>query len=172
MMLLGIEYMYPSVRLTLIQKALTYYLQGLSKEDKTTINDCLDLIKFGMRNTLVQYHSKYYAYKGAAKGQVMGDEDVALAIGAYEAAFCADVVASYVFEMTEVMFMQTQYRGIYRDNRIVGGSFLQFTTKVWKPTAFQDEFNMLHKGETRNSPEAKWLKQVKVILEMNFRFWI
>eukprot|EP00957_Ditylum_brightwellii_P008662 657654-Ditylum_brightwellii.AAC.1 len=80
------------------------------------INDCLDLIKFGMRNTLVQYHGKYYVYKGAAKGQVMGDEDVALAIRAYEAAFCADVVASYVFEMTEVMFMQMQYRGIYRDD--------------------------------------------------------
>eukprot|EP00957_Ditylum_brightwellii_P082610 6280769-Ditylum_brightwellii.AAC.1 len=49
----------------------------------------------------------------------MGDEDVALAIGAYEAAFCANVVASYVFKMTEVMFMQTQYRGIYRDNGVV-----------------------------------------------------
>eukprot|EP00957_Ditylum_brightwellii_P195642 14907252-Ditylum_brightwellii.AAC.1 len=89
--------------------------------------------------------------------------------------------------MTEVVFMQTQYRGIYRDdglvifvgkwsrnkiaswlrqyqtlaNRIVGGGFLQFTTEVWEPTTFQDEFNMLHRGETRNAPEAKWLKQVK-----------
>eukprot|EP00957_Ditylum_brightwellii_P200112 15255361-Ditylum_brightwellii.AAC.1 len=49
----------------------------------------------------------------------MGDEDVALAIEAYEAAFCANVVASYVFEMVEVMFMRTQYRGIYRDNGLV-----------------------------------------------------
>eukprot|EP00957_Ditylum_brightwellii_P195240 14874161-Ditylum_brightwellii.AAC.1 len=73
-------------------------------------------VKFGMRSTLVQYHGKYYVYKDVAKGQVMGDEDVALAIGAYEAAFCADVVASYIFEMTEVMFMQTKYRGIYRDD--------------------------------------------------------
>eukprot|EP00957_Ditylum_brightwellii_P209431 15361733-Ditylum_brightwellii.AAC.1 len=88
----------------------------------------------------------------------MGDEDVALAIGAYEAAFCMDVVASYVFEMTEVMFMRTQYSGIHRDNRIVGGGFLQFITKVWEPTAFQDELNKLHKGKTRNAPEAKCLK--------------
>eukprot|EP00957_Ditylum_brightwellii_P085017 6464149-Ditylum_brightwellii.AAC.1 len=72
-----------------------------------------------MRNTLVQYHGKYYAYKDVGKGQAMGDEDAALAIGAYEAAFCADVVASYVFEMTEVMFMQTRYRGIYRDDGLV-----------------------------------------------------
>eukprot|EP00957_Ditylum_brightwellii_P084334 6413380-Ditylum_brightwellii.AAC.1 len=105
MMLLDIENMYPSVRLKAIQKALTHYSQNLSKDDKTTINECLGLIKFGMHNMLVQCHGKYYAYKGAAKGQVMGDKDLVLAIGAYEAAFCADVVASYVFEMTEVMFM-------------------------------------------------------------------
>eukprot|EP00957_Ditylum_brightwellii_P089463 6812750-Ditylum_brightwellii.AAC.1 len=78
----------------------------------------------------------------------------ALAIGAYEAAFCADVVASYVFEMTEVMFTRTQYRGIYRDNGLVifegkwprdeiaswlrRYGLLQFTTEVWEPSAFQD----------------------------------
>eukprot|EP00957_Ditylum_brightwellii_P102370 7803545-Ditylum_brightwellii.AAC.1 len=49
----------------------------------------------------------------------MGDEDVALAIRAYKAAFCTDVVTSYAFKMTEVMFMRTQYRGIYRDNGLV-----------------------------------------------------
>eukprot|EP00957_Ditylum_brightwellii_P071429 5430169-Ditylum_brightwellii.AAC.1 len=69
MMSLNIENMYPLVRLQLIQKALTYYSRGLPKEDKTTINGSLDLIKFGMRSTLVQYHGKYYAHKGAAKGQ-------------------------------------------------------------------------------------------------------
>eukprot|EP00957_Ditylum_brightwellii_P046301 3513567-Ditylum_brightwellii.AAC.1 len=68
-MLLNIENMYPMVRLQLIQKALTYYSRSLSKDDKTTINKCLDLIKFGMQNTLVQYQSKYYAYKGTTKGQ-------------------------------------------------------------------------------------------------------
>eukprot|EP00957_Ditylum_brightwellii_P125396 9557515-Ditylum_brightwellii.AAC.1 len=146
---------------------------------------------FGMRNMLVQYH-------GVAKGQAMGDKDVALAIGAYEAAFCTDVVASYVFEMTEVMFMQTQYRGIYRDdglvlfvgkwskneiaswlcqyqtllNRIVGGCFLQFTTEVWALTAFQSKFDELHKGETEDAPDVKWLKHVKIISENEFPFWI
>eukprot|EP00957_Ditylum_brightwellii_P037938 2869418-Ditylum_brightwellii.AAC.1 len=100
-MSLDIKNMYPSVRLKLICKALTYYSHTLSEDDKTTINNCLDLIKFNMRNTLVQYHGKYYAYKGVTKGQVMEDEDVSLAIGAYEVDFCATVVASYVFKMTE-----------------------------------------------------------------------
>eukprot|EP00957_Ditylum_brightwellii_P142398 10849449-Ditylum_brightwellii.AAC.1 len=65
------------------------------------INKCLGLIKFGMRNALVQYNGKYYAYEGAAKGQVMADKDVVPAIDAYEAAFCANVVASYVLEIKE-----------------------------------------------------------------------
>eukprot|EP00957_Ditylum_brightwellii_P045889 3480556-Ditylum_brightwellii.AAC.1 len=62
------------------------------------------MVKFRMQSTLVQYHSKCYAYKGAAKGQAMMDEDIALAIGAYKAAFCVDIVASYIFKMTEVLF--------------------------------------------------------------------
>eukprot|EP00957_Ditylum_brightwellii_P106693 8139175-Ditylum_brightwellii.AAC.2 len=109
----------------------------------------------------------------------MGDEDVVLAIGAYEAAFCAHVATFYVFKMTEVMFMQIQYMGIYRDdvlvifagkksknkkaswlyqyqtlvNRIVGGGFLQFKTEVWALTVFKSKFDMLHKGETRDATE-------------------
>eukprot|EP00957_Ditylum_brightwellii_P026438 1999778-Ditylum_brightwellii.AAC.1 len=69
-----------------------------------------------MKSTLVQYHSKYYAYNDAAKGQVMEDEDVALAIGAFESAFSVDVVVSYILEMTEVSFIWARYRGIYQDN--------------------------------------------------------
>lgn len=55
-------------------------------------------------------------------------------------------------------------------NRIVGRDFLQFTTKVWEPTAFQNKFDMLHKGETRDTPDAKWLNQAKAILENEFPF--
>eukprot|EP00957_Ditylum_brightwellii_P006096 461211-Ditylum_brightwellii.AAC.2 len=54
---------------------------------------------------LMQYHGKYYAYKGATKGEVMEDEDVALAIGAFESAFSANVVASYIFEMKELAML-------------------------------------------------------------------
>eukprot|EP00957_Ditylum_brightwellii_P033631 2550029-Ditylum_brightwellii.AAC.1 len=74
------------------------------------------MIKYDMQSMLIQYHGWYYAYKGAAKGKMMAVEDIALAKGAYESAFCADIVASYVFEMTETCFLQTKHQGIYRDN--------------------------------------------------------
>eukprot|EP00957_Ditylum_brightwellii_P053199 4033961-Ditylum_brightwellii.AAC.1 len=49
-------------------------------------------------------------------------------------------------------------------------NIIQFTTKVWELTAFQNKFNMLHKEEIRDAPVAKWLKQVKVISENEFPF--
>eukprot|EP00957_Ditylum_brightwellii_P095985 7313559-Ditylum_brightwellii.AAC.1 len=75
---LDIENMHPSVRLRLIRKSLDYYSRNLSDVDKKTIKDCLGMIKLGMKSTFVQCHGKHYAYKGAAKGQVMEDEDVVL----------------------------------------------------------------------------------------------
>eukprot|EP00957_Ditylum_brightwellii_P066496 5048458-Ditylum_brightwellii.AAC.1 len=50
---------------------------------------------------------------------MMVAEDIALAICAYESAFCADIVASYVFKMTETCFLQTKHWEIYRDNGLV-----------------------------------------------------
>eukprot|EP00957_Ditylum_brightwellii_P021972 1657210-Ditylum_brightwellii.AAC.1 len=142
------------------------------------------MIKFGMQSALVQYHGKYYAYKGASKGQVMKDEDITITIGAFEPAFSADVVASYAFKMTEVSFICLKYRGIYRDDglvifwgkwsknkiaqclcwyhtlvdRIAGGTYLQFTTELWAPTDFQQEFDEEHKGKDKDTPDKKWLK--------------
>eukprot|EP00957_Ditylum_brightwellii_P004576 347834-Ditylum_brightwellii.AAC.1 len=69
-----------------------------------------------MKSTLIQFKGKYYVYKGAAKGKELSNKDVALAIGAYEAAFLANIVASYVFEMTGECFTECIFRGIYRDD--------------------------------------------------------
>eukprot|EP00957_Ditylum_brightwellii_P072347 5498846-Ditylum_brightwellii.AAC.1 len=117
------------------------------------------MVKFGMQNTLVNFREKFYIYQGAAKGQNLMEEDVALAIGAYESAFFADLVALFVFEKTAVCFKLTLLRGIYQDNGLVvfegrrmkleiavwlksfqanvnklaDGEYLQFTTELWRP---------------------------------------
>eukprot|EP00957_Ditylum_brightwellii_P096518 7350436-Ditylum_brightwellii.AAC.2 len=46
-------------------------------------------------------------------------EDIVLAIGAYESAFCANIVASYVFKMTETCFLQAKHCGIHQCNGLV-----------------------------------------------------
>eukprot|EP00957_Ditylum_brightwellii_P108079 8245500-Ditylum_brightwellii.AAC.1 len=79
------------------QKALKYNAHNLQKEDNKTIDTCVEMIKFG----------------GAAKDKTMEDENIVLVTGAYESEFCADIVASYVFEITEISFLQARHRGIY-----------------------------------------------------------
>eukprot|EP00957_Ditylum_brightwellii_P179747 13692892-Ditylum_brightwellii.AAC.1 len=167
--------MYPSVCLRLIWKMLKYYTQNLLKEDRKTIDDCLDMIKFGKHSTLIMYHGKYYAYKGAAKGMAMEDEDITLAIGAYESALCTDIVASYVFEMAQVSFLGAKYRGKWTKmqiaqwlsqyqtlvNKVVEGDYLQFKMEVCPPIEASTNRTSGEAIEIRtHSPMEKWLKQM------------
>eukprot|EP00957_Ditylum_brightwellii_P102283 7797420-Ditylum_brightwellii.AAC.1 len=115
-MLLDIVSMYPSIQVKLIKKALKYYAKDLLTEARETIDMCMDIAQFGMKSTLIQFKGCYFIYQGAAKGKEISEEDVALAIGAYESAFLADIVASYVFEEMEECFVKCIYRGIYRDD--------------------------------------------------------
>eukprot|EP00957_Ditylum_brightwellii_P146779 11174294-Ditylum_brightwellii.AAC.1 len=63
----------------------------------------------------------------------MAEEDIALAIDAYESVFCTDIMASYIFEMTEISFLQTKYRGIYRDDGLVifTGKWTRMQVACW-----------------------------------------
>eukprot|EP00957_Ditylum_brightwellii_P134637 10264368-Ditylum_brightwellii.AAC.2 len=76
-------------------------------------------MQFGMKSTLIQFKGQYFVYQGAAKGKEISDENIALAIDAYESAFLADIVASNVFEEMEECFKKCIFRGIYRDDGLV-----------------------------------------------------
>eukprot|EP00957_Ditylum_brightwellii_P159450 12137672-Ditylum_brightwellii.AAC.1 len=67
MMSLDIVNMYPSVQVKLIKKALQYYSCRLPAEAKRRINLGLAIVKFEMKNTLVNFCDKFYIYQGAAK---------------------------------------------------------------------------------------------------------
>eukprot|EP00957_Ditylum_brightwellii_P211837 15366657-Ditylum_brightwellii.AAC.1 len=94
-------------------------------------------------------------------------DDNGLAIGLFEATFCTDMCTSYIFEMRERCFQHAKYKEIYRDDglvvllgkqtqnelalwlksfqrkvdTLVGGTFLQFTTKIWTPDKEAEEIN-------------------------------
>ena len=84
--------MYPSIKLATIKKAVRYFARTLIRENKKTINLCLDLIQFGMSSTLISFDGEYYEYHGVER------EEKGLVIGGYESAFLAELVASYLFE--------------------------------------------------------------------------
>eukprot|EP00957_Ditylum_brightwellii_P145655 11089980-Ditylum_brightwellii.AAC.1 len=104
MMSLDIVNMYPSIRVKLIKKALQHYSRSLPAEAKQRIKFGMMMVQFEMKNTLVNFHDKFYIYQGAAKGHDILEEDVAQTIGGFESVFLADLVASFVFEKMAVCF--------------------------------------------------------------------
>ena len=53
------EAYYPSVQLKLVRKAVHYFTSELPEEDQLKIDDCLEMIKFGMNSTLLTFIDKY-----------------------------------------------------------------------------------------------------------------
>ena len=80
--------MYPSIKFPLVKKAISYFTRSLPKNHQSNIKLCLKLIAFGISSTLLTFEDKYYEY-----GE-KGIETKGLAIGGYEPAFLADLVAS------------------------------------------------------------------------------
>ena len=105
--------MYPSIKLATIKKAVRFFTITLTTATKKTINICLELIRFGMSSTLISFDGEYYGYHSGEK------EEQGLAIGGYESAFLANLVASYLFEKAKTNFHPTIYHRIYRDDILV-----------------------------------------------------
>ena len=158
------EAMYPSIKFQLIYDAVLYYADALPPppppETHRTINLCLDLIFFGMTNTLIAFQDEYYLYDGDLKPAERG-----LTIGGYESAWLADLVMSYLLEATyDSLFDPMHFFGMYRDdglavfkgklstkeikdwlesfqtdvNKIAGNNFLKFTAVIWDPFSEHD----------------------------------
>jgi hypothetical protein len=78
---------YPSIRFKLVKKAVYFFSKNLSEEDQMKIEECLDMIKFGMSSTLLTIVDKYYEYDGDKDPEEKGPT-----IGGYESAWLADLV--------------------------------------------------------------------------------
>eukprot|EP00957_Ditylum_brightwellii_P059405 4510422-Ditylum_brightwellii.AAC.1 len=76
------------------------------------------MINFGMKTTLVRFQEDYYNYKGVVGNDTdeTNDDNNGLAIGAFEAAFCAAASATNVYEMRKNIIGQLKYTRIYRDD--------------------------------------------------------
>ena len=81
-----------------------------------------------MRSTLISFDVKYYEYNSGKK------EEQGLAIGGYELALLAKLVASYLFEINKAILNPTTYHGIYLDYGLVvfneGLACLVYSKKV------------------------------------------
>eukprot|EP00957_Ditylum_brightwellii_P051945 3940216-Ditylum_brightwellii.AAC.1 len=118
---LDVENMYPLTYLSLIKQAICHYGRNLSREDKLTLESCLSMIVFGMQTTLTRFRDRYFNYRGVAgeKENEIDEDNNGLTIGSFKSAFCADLCATYIFEMRERCFHYTKFKGIYRDDGLV-----------------------------------------------------
>ena len=67
----------------------------MSQHNKEIAEKCLDMIKFGMTNTLVIFQEQYWEYGGKCDVEEKG-----LTISDFESAWLADLVATYILEST------------------------------------------------------------------------
>jgi hypothetical protein len=150
--LIDIVDFYPSTRFSLIYKAIEYFTENLSLDDKNLIFYCMDLIKFGMKSTLISFKDKIFEYKGNGD-----EEDRGLAIGGYESAFLADMVVSFLFEKTIDMFDNTIYKGIYRDDGITifNNKLSEIQLDNWI-SLFQRKINFITEGNFFKFTVALW----------------
>ena len=105
--------MYTPIELSTIGKSVRFFAIKLTAATKKTINLLLELIRFGMSSTIIYFDGNYYEYHGEER------EEQGLAIGGYESAFLADLVASYHFEKSKANFHSTTYHKIYIYKRLV-----------------------------------------------------
>eukprot|EP00957_Ditylum_brightwellii_P177403 13512734-Ditylum_brightwellii.AAC.1 len=133
--LLDVVNMYLSTSLLLIKQAMHHYTKNLSVKDKLTFESSLPMISFGMQSMLTRFKDQYFNYKGI-KGEDNGEknaDDNGLAIGLFEYVFCADMCATYIFEMREQCFWHAKYKGIYHNDSLVifSGKLIQNELALW-----------------------------------------
>ena len=85
-------------------------MKNLPKHAIKKIDLCLKLIGFGISSTILNFRENVYDYGWE------GLEKKGLEIRSYESALLANLVASYLFEVTNNQFKEFLWRGIYRDN--------------------------------------------------------
>ena len=59
--------MYPSIKISKIKKAVIFFARKLTAATNKTINICLEIIRFGMRSTIISFDGEYYEYHGVKK---------------------------------------------------------------------------------------------------------
>ena len=89
-----------------------FAIKRTAAKNKTIIL-CLELIQFGMSSTLISFNREYYKYHGGKK------EQQRLAIGGYESAFLANLVAPYLIEKYKTLINRKTCHGIYQDDGLV-----------------------------------------------------
>jgi hypothetical protein len=152
---LNIKDMYPQCHFKAVQDAIQYYMRQLLDLSQSKIQQCLDILKFSMENTIVTFCDKYYGY-----GVDLDPDRQGLTIGGFESAFLANLEATYIFHKLDILmtrnvkFLRTYcidkiniFQGNQSDDwlhnwlnffqkevdQLLSTIDIQFTMEIWQP---------------------------------------
>ena len=112
---LDIKDMYPQCHFKAVQDAIQYYMRQLLDLSQSKIQQCLDILKFSMGNTIITFRDKYYEY-----GVDPNPDRRGLTIGGFESAFLANLEASYIFDKLDILMMRhVKFLGTYCNDEII-----------------------------------------------------
>jgi hypothetical protein len=98
-----------------VQEAVCHYALRLFDLNQEKIHPCLDILKFGMGNTIVTFLDKYYEY-----GVDPDPDRRGLTIGGFESAFLANLEVMYLFDnLHHLMEEHVQFIGTYHGDEII-----------------------------------------------------
>lgn len=139
----GSLHVYPSVKFNQIESAVNFFLRDAPQRERDLAKQRLELVQFGMCNTLIQSIGQYYEYGGSVDVEAKG-----LTIGGYELAFFADLVAAWILENTVKLMFDTMFDGLYRDDGLLVFGKPKTTDEVcdWL-SSFQKEVNALTESQ-------------------------
>ena len=118
--------MYPNILVKDCKKALDFYMDKFDfcQKDREIVQNGFDVCKYGMERVLLRYKDVYYEYCGAT-------EEKALCIGAYESAFFADLVVSWLFCKLEEEFKRDTVRSKVSFRSVSVIYFENFSSSSW-----------------------------------------
>eukprot|EP00957_Ditylum_brightwellii_P011677 882229-Ditylum_brightwellii.AAC.1 len=122
------------------------------------------MIAFGMKATLVCYQDEYFNYKRVVEDSANdGNEDEnGLAIRTYEAAFCADMGATY--ELTVTMDRLSSGNTYHTDKQSTGSANSKSRSTNWWGVTNSNSLQMYgtHHNTTIHPPWKPWMKSYQM----------
>ena len=154
------ENYYPSVRFKLIRKAVNYSAAPLPAAKKRIIQDCLEMIQFGMRHTFLNFQGEHCEHDPWED-----PEEKRLSIGAHESAWLADLVIAYVLEKTqECLHPQDMLKFCGDDGWAIFRRKLSHPQMIAWMNEFQDTVNTMAQGDYLKFTCNMWIRRSSLAL--------
>lgn len=163
-MLLNIKYMYPCIKIGIVDKAVNYFSRGLLIDQKMIIETTMKLIKFRRRSTILTFHRKYYEF-----GIIEDRDNKGTTISNSDGVFVSDLVAYYILlDLVATYINYITCIKIYHNHIIIVWNKIVTGKEVseWIEN-FQAKVNLLLESDKLQFMVTLWKPEHIAVVEIN-----